>query len=243
MEDVICIIPARLDSKRLPGKPLFNKTGKFLIQYVYENAIDAKLVKRVIVATDSPKIADAVRSFGGDVIITIGNFRSGTDRVAEVAKKLDCEMVINLQCDEPEMEPSFIDYLIKIMGKEVYYATLATRFKTLADFEDPNKVKVVLSKSNYALYFSRLPIPFSRQERYLPKNVFLHLGIYGYRKDFLIKFTTLKQSTLEKVEGLEQLRALENDYNIKVGIVKCDYTGGIDTKEDYERFVRRLQKR
>ena len=239
---VLGVIPARFSSQRLPAKILLNKTGKFLIQHVWERAIKAKSIDKLIVATDDTKVFGAVKSFGGEAVITSTNIASGTQRVEEVAKKLNYGIIINIQGDEPEIEPSAIDILANIMKKESY-ATLATPFSSRVDFVDNNKVKVIVDKMGYAIYFSRTPIPFLNNgvsEIYKP---LLHLGVYGYTKKFLAQFVKMPNSLLEKVERLEQLRALENGCKIKVGVIRTKSFGGIDTKKDYLEFVKRYKNK
>ena len=230
---VIGVIPARYGAERLSAKPLLNKTGKYLIQHVYEQVIKARKLDEVIVATDDHRILDAVKSFGGKAVMTSRKHTSGTERAAEVANRINCSAVINIQGDEPEIEPHNIDILVDIMCQGEEYATLAVPFKDTDDLTNPNKVKVVLDRDNYALYFSRLPIPSLDCKSMVGRNNFryplLHLGIYGYSKRFLLKFAKMPHSLLEKAERLEQLRALENGYNIKVGIVRSKGFGGIDT--------------
>lgn len=257
---VVGIIPARYDSKRLPGKPLLKKTGKYLIQHVYERAQKAKKLDHLIVATDDKRILSAVKSFGGKSILTSKNHPSGTHRVAEVASRINCKIVINIQGDEPEIEPKIIDNLVDLItdlpvrvrlpvprqtgtqtGKGVEFATLAMPFENMKDFNNSNKVKVIIDNQGYAIYFSRSPIPYMQEKSFNNYTPLLHIGIYGYRKDFLLKFVSLPQGALEKVERLEQLRAIENGYKIKVGVVHYKSFGGIDTKEDYEKFVARYR--
>jgi 3-deoxy-manno-octulosonate cytidylyltransferase (CMP-KDO synthetase) len=232
MKRAICIIPARFSSKRLPGKVLLKIKDKPLIQHVYENASCAKMIEKVIVTTDSERIASAVRSFGGEAVILRGSFRSGTDRVAALAKDLSHQIIINLQADEPGLKPSALDQLVRLMWeKGVYYATLAIPCRDRRLLEDPSKVKIVQGKDGYALYFSRSLIPHGGT------HWLLHIGVYGYKRDFLLKFANLPRSALEELEDLEQLRALEYGYKIKLGILRSKYPGAIDTLEDYKRFL------
>ncbi|MCK4403694.1 MAG: 3-deoxy-manno-octulosonate cytidylyltransferase [candidate division Zixibacteria bacterium] len=226
---IIGIIPARLGSKRLAGKPLIMVLGKPLIQNVYESAAKSKRLDRLMVATDSSKVSDLVFAFGGEAYVSLRDHLTGTDRVAEVARNLNYDLVINIQCDLPNFSPTLIDLLASSMLKEkgVLMGTLATRINDPAKLKNPNVVKVVLDKSGFALYFSRHPIPYVRGwgletgdwklETGLKRLPFYeHIGIYGFRKDFLMKFSSLKQTPLEKSERLEQIRALENGYKIKV---------------------------
>jgi 3-deoxy-manno-octulosonate cytidylyltransferase (CMP-KDO synthetase) len=231
---VIGIIPARLGSKRLTGKPLIKISGKPLIQNVYECAAKSKRLDRLMVVTDSSKVSDLVFAFGGEAYVSLRNHPTGSDRVAEVVRNLNHDLVINIQCDLPYFPPNLIDLLVASMLKEksVQMGTLATRINDPAKLKNPNVVKVVLDKNGFALYFSRHPIPYIRDwgletgdwklktgdcQLNLKKVPFYeHIGIYGFRKDFLMKFSSLKQTPLEKLERLEQLRALENGYKIKV---------------------------
>jgi 3-deoxy-manno-octulosonate cytidylyltransferase (CMP-KDO synthetase) len=233
---VVVIIPARYHSRRLPAKPLLKKTDKYLIQHTYERAKSAKLIDKVIVATDSKEIADAARSFNAPCYLTSPKHKSGTSRVAEVVKKIKrAKYVINLQCDEPEINPDALDEVVRMLKKE-YYCTVAAKFASTSQIENPDRVKVVINKNGYALYFSRSVIPFSHDRNQDP---LLHLGIYGYTRDFLLKFIKLKPTRLEAIENLEQLRALEHGYKIKVFVSSEKSYGGIDTMEDYEEFVKR----
>jgi 3-deoxy-manno-octulosonate cytidylyltransferase (CMP-KDO synthetase) len=239
---VIACIPARYGSTRFPAKVLAKDTGKFLIQHTYERACQAKLIEKVLIATDDKRVFEAVQSFGADVIMTSSEHASGTDRIAEAVADIDADIVVNLQGDEPEIEPKNIDYVAELLLKNPGYpmATLGAEFKTSEQVADPNIVKVVLNSKGSAIYFSRSPIPYDRDKGGIGDigQYLRHLGIYAYRKDFLLKITTLTQTPLEKTEKLEQLRALENGYQILVGKVEhtCD---GIDTPEQYAAFVAR----
>jgi 3-deoxy-manno-octulosonate cytidylyltransferase (CMP-KDO synthetase) len=227
---IIGIIPARLGSKRLAGKPLIMIHGKSLIQKVYESAAKSKRLDRLLVVTDSSRVSDLVFAFGGEAYVSLRNHPTGTDRVAEVARNLNYDLVINIQCDLPYFPPTLIDLLVSFMLKEksILMGTLATRINDHIKLKNPNVVKVVLDKNGFALYFSRHPIPYVRQAQTSNRRGALagidlkrlpfyeHIGIYGFRKDFLIKFSSWKQTSLEKLERLEQIRALENGYKIKV---------------------------
>ncbi|MEK6642388.1 MAG: 3-deoxy-manno-octulosonate cytidylyltransferase [Planctomycetota bacterium] len=239
----IAVIPARFASVRLPGKPLLRETGKFLIQHVYEQARSATTISRVVVATDDARILDAVKSFGGEAVMTRADHPSGTDRVAEVAAGMDADIVVNVQGDEPELEPGSIDTLVGLMAAnaDAPIGTLACPFAIGADPVDSNAVKVVVDQRGRALYFSRSLIPFPRDAGgrvETPTNWLLHLGIYAYRREFLMKLASLKQTPLEKAEKLEQLRVLEHGYPLVVGVVQRAAIG-IDTPEDYAAFVAR----
>ncbi|KPK99842.1 MAG: hypothetical protein AMJ91_06080 [candidate division Zixibacteria bacterium SM23_73_3] len=257
---IIGIIPARLGSKRLAGKPLVKISGKPLIQRVYESATQSKRLDRLMVVTDSSKISDLVFAFGGEAYVSLRNHPTGTDRVAEVARNLNCDLVINIQCDLPYFPPTLIDLLVSSMLREksVQVGTLATRINDRAKLRNPNVVKVVLDKSGFALYFSRHPVPYIRSHGSIGqaetssrrkalagidlKRLFFyeHIGIYGFRRDFLIKFSSLKQTPLEKLEGLEQLRVLENGYKIKVYLTQYKPVT-LDAPADLKKL--RTQKR
>ncbi|UCB53304.1 MAG: 3-deoxy-manno-octulosonate cytidylyltransferase [Candidatus Zixiibacteriota bacterium] len=227
---VIGIIPARIGSKRLAAKPLVKVNGKPLIQCVYESAAKSKCLDRVMVVTDSSKVSDLVFGFGGEARVSLRNHPTGTDRVAEVVKNLFHDLVVNIQCDLPRFPPALVDLLVSSMLKErsLGMGTLATRISDPVKLKNPNVVKVVLDENGFALYFSRYPIPFIRLPQDSGRKVvfskmdlrrlpFLeHIGIYGYRRDFLMRLSSLKQTPLEKLERLEQLRALENGHRIKV---------------------------
>jgi 3-deoxy-manno-octulosonate cytidylyltransferase (CMP-KDO synthetase) len=251
---IIAVIPARYSSTRLAGKVLLKDTGKFLIQHTYEQACKAKLPERVIIAADDEKIVSAAKSFGAECVLTSVNHQSGTDRIAEAVQKLTPisyslspdDIVVNVQGDEPEIDPDNIDKVAKLLVDNPAYpmATLVAPFEKAEDVSNPNIVKVVITQNTQrALYFSRSVIPYDRQSGGVGSlSLYLrHIGIYAYRRDFLLKITSLPQSTLEKTEKLEQLRALENGYGILVGKIKrtCD---GIDTPQQYAEFVKRFKK-
>ncbi len=233
----VLIIPARYSSERLPGKPLIEIRGKSLIQYTYERA-RASSVDDVIVATDDSRILERVKEFGGKAVLTSPAHPSGTDRVAEVAARIDADVIVNLQGDEPLIEPAYIDQAVdpfsQIEGLQM--TTLVTPLKG-GELEDPNVVKVVLDHEGYALYFSRAPIPFCRESpgRIREGIYWKHIGLYAYRRDFLLMITRLPPSPLEEEEKLEQLRVLENGYRIKAVPVP-GHPGGVDTWEDLRRI-------
>ncbi len=237
----VAIIPARYGSTRLPGKPLLDRTGKPLIQHVVEAVSRARSVQAVYVATDDERIARAVGGFGGEAILTRADHASGTDRLAEAVEKLaldDEDVVVNVQGDEPEIEPAYVDRLAALLiDSGAPMATLAAPVdEDLA--ARPENVKVVLAADGSALYFSRAKVPHDRDgsgARYL-----LHLGIYAYRKRFLLEFARLAPTPLERAERLEQLRALENGYRVAVGVVPSA-APGIDTMDDYAAFVERAK--
>ncbi len=233
---IIGVIPARYGSTRLKGKPLIDIKGKTLIQRVYERVKKCKHLDELIVATDDDRIYNTTKGFGANVVMTSKECKSGTDRVAEVAIKIgrNSDIFINIQGDEPLISPSVIDKLAYSLkeDKKLNMATAACPLVNDSDFNDPNIVKVVLNTKGYALYFSRSPIPFYRAEGFV--KPLKHMGIYAYRKSFLLKFLKLKQSPLEKTESLEQLRVIENGYSIKV-IISNEDSLGVDTPEDIER--------
>ncbi len=229
---VLCVIPARYASTRLPGKPLSMIAGKPMIQHVYERASLAQLPNEVIVATDSEEVLQAVEAFGGKAVMTSPDHPSGTDRLAEVALMYpEADIIVNVQGDEPMIPPEVIDRLASSFenSEEQQMATLKVRMSE-ADYDNPAAVKVVTDLNGFALYFSRslLPYPRNRQDDY---NVFKHVGIYAYRRNFLLTYAALAPTPLERAESLEQLRALENGYKIKV--LESDFQGiGVDTPED-----------
>jgi len=289
---IVVFIPARYGSTRFAGKVLAKDTGKYLIQHTYEQACQARLPEKVIIAADDERIIAAAESFGAQCILTSPEHKSGTDRIAEALKKIADsverigkvsseryppvlseveglnadDIVVNVQADEPEIDPANIDLIAQLLINNPDYpmATLAASFETLEQISDPNIVKVVVAWSvqrgadsrklktqnlklktdcGIAIYFSRAPIPYDREKSGVGKaeQYLRHIGIYAYRKDFLIKITALPQTPLEKIEKLEQLRAIENGFDILVGKVKhtCD---GIDTPQQYAEFVRRYKK-
>lgn len=239
---VLACIPARLGSTRFAGKVLAKDTGKFLIEHTYERACLAKLPEKVIIAADNEKIVSAAETFGAECVLTSVEHRSGTDRIAEAVADIDVEIVVNLQADEPEIEAANIDYLARLLIENPDYpmTTLATDFQTAEEVGDPNIVKVITDSNGRAIYFSRSVIPYDRERKGIGEagQYLRHVGIYAYRKNFLLKITGLPQSRLEKTEKLEQLRAIENGYSILVGKVEhiCE---GIDTPGQYADFVKR----
>ncbi|MDX2198130.1 MAG: 3-deoxy-manno-octulosonate cytidylyltransferase [Phycisphaerae bacterium] len=270
---VVAVIPARLASTRFPEKPLARETGKYLVQHVYERVRLCPQIDRVIVATDHPRIAEAVGSFGGEWIMTSPDHPSGTDRIAEVVRKLSVEsgdgtgdglptghlgpgspsrgatggieLVLNVQGDEPEIDPEHLSALIRRMRSDgdAPMGTLACAFPAADDPRNPNCVKLVRSVASRALYFSRSLIPCDRDAGGLADsaNCLLHLGVYAYRPSFLVKFASLPVTPLERLEKLEQLRALEHGFAIAVEVV-ASASFGIDTPEQYARFVERSKR-
>jgi len=237
----IIVIPARYASTRLPGKPLLQETGKYLLRHAYETALRCLRSSYVMVATDDKRIAKAVEEFGGRVVMTSARHASGTDRIAQAVAEIDADVIVNLQGDEPEMPPDNIDRLIALFedDKSLRMATLGIRCKG-EGYDDPDTVKIALDADSNALYFSRSPLPYWRDKR--DKHEFIkHMGIYAYRKDFLAEYTAWPHSPLETAEKLEQLRALENGVKIRVALVEKD-CAGIDTREDYEKFCQRYKR-
>jgi 3-deoxy-manno-octulosonate cytidylyltransferase (CMP-KDO synthetase) len=239
---VVACIPARYGSTRFPGKVLAKDTGKFLIQHTYEQACLAKLPEKVIIAADDQRIANAAQSFGAECILTSPDHKSGTDRIAEAVADIDVEIVINIQADEPEISPENIDFPAQLMPDypDAQMATLAADFQTPEQIADPNLVKVITDAGAKAIYFSRSVIPYDRENQGAGPvtNYLRHVGTYAYRKEFLLKITALPQSRLEKIEKLEQLRPIENGFDILVGKVRHT-SDGIDTPKQYAQFVKR----
>lgn len=249
------IIPARYASTRLPGKPLLGETGKPLIQHVYENARKVEQAPAVIVATDDARIFDAVTSFGGKAMMTSADHETGSARIAEAAANIDADIIINLQGDEPEIEPRHIERLIDLQIKTGAFAsTLACPFPKDAvsgpgSPEDPSAVKAILGEkisegAYWARYFTRHQAVWPRDETGRiehPQNYYLHIGVYAFSRDSLMAFAAAPQGALEKIERLEQLRILERGENIAVEII-LQAAPGIDTPDDYEAFVERFGK-
>lgn len=246
-ERACIVIPARMASTRLPGKMLLRETGRSLIEHTYEAACQSKLAEKVIIATDHQAIADEVTHFGGTVVLTDPEHASGADRVAEVAAGMpEYDLFVNLQGDEPEIDPSAIDQIITLLRDDTStpMATLAAPISDPLHINDPSNVKVVFDSAGRALYFSRSPIPFVRDTTVgAAEGLFHHhVGIYGYRRDFLLRLSQLPTSPLEQAEKLEQLRVLEAGETIVVG--KIDSAApGIDTSADYAAFVQRSYRR
>ena len=243
--NIIGLIPARFASTRFPGKPLADIHGKSMIQRVYEQAKKSTTLSSVIVATDDDRIEDAVRSFGGEVCITSPHHPSGTDRCAEVVQKLklNCDAVVNIQGDEPFIDPGQIDLLVSCFNDpRTQLATLIKKIESSETLFNSNSPKVIVDTDQFAIYFSRHPIPYVRgfnEVEWLSKNVFYqHIGIYGYRTEALKKITQLQPSNLEKAESLEQLRWIENGYRIKTAITHFE-TLAIDTPSDLQKILNR----
>jgi len=245
----VIVIPARLDSSRLPKKVLLDLKGKTVIQRVYEQCLKVSNIDAVYIATDSLEIKDICDTFTSNVMLTKSTHQSGTDRIGDVMAFIDCDIVINVQGDEPFIEPTLIEELVNSFeNSEISMASAMSRINDVKDLQNSNVVKVAVDDQKNALYFSRSLIPFPRDfkellsfDKVLEKHVFYkHIGIYGYRKDFLVSYVNMKQSYLEKVEKLEQLRALENGFKIKMIEAKSSLIG-IDTQEDYEEALKKYE--
>jgi len=245
VQKAVVIIPARYNSSRFPGKPLATLKGKTLIQNVYDQASSASRIDSVIVATDDARIFDSVKKFGGSVLMTSPDHSCGTDRIAEVARDLECDIVVNVQGDEPFIRPEMIDDTVQLLLEDeaASISTLAVRIDNEDEIVNPNVVKVVTDDRGYALYFSRSPIPYFREEWKDLQSItlqqgktvlFKHIGVYGYRKESLLNFTAMEKKWLEETEKLEQLRALAAGMKIKVKETAFN-TFGIDTIEDLRK--------
>ncbi len=249
---IIAVIPARYGSTRFPGKALVPIQGKPMIQWVYERTRQSRLVNRVIVATDDDRIMEAVAAFGGEGVMTDASHPTGTDRIAEVVRKLVCDIVVNVQGDEPLIQPAMIDEAIEplVADPSVPMGTLCRKIETPQEAFDPNVVKVVFDRNHFALYFSRAPIPWSR-DRWIGKKSFAeltldgtmykHIGLYVYRRDFLLSYAGLPQTDLEAAEKLEQLRALEFGHRIKIAVTEHE-SFGVDIPDDLGKILQRLKE-
>jgi 3-deoxy-manno-octulosonate cytidylyltransferase (CMP-KDO synthetase) len=254
----IVVIPARYFSTRFPGKPLAPLKGIPVIEHVYRNSLNSRLADEVIVATDSETIFEKVLSFGGKAVMTSPDHVSGTDRIAEVARDLHYDIIVNVQGDEPLIRPEMIDDVVSVLDdRRASIGTLAKKINHRSEIFDPNIVKVAFDEEGFALYFSRAPIPYHRDlfsggdrlNPFFPPELpggktsdlfmFKHVGIYSYRRDVLLGLTELRPARLEMVEKLEQLRALENNFRIKVRETLFE-TVGVDTPEDLERIEKCL---
>lgn len=243
----VIVIPARLDSSRLPKKVLLDLKGKTVLQRVYEQCLKVKNIDEVYIATDSLEIKEVCETFTNQVIITKSNHQSGTDRIGEAISSIDCDIVINVQGDEPFIEPSLIEALVNsFSNSEISMSSAMSKVNNVKDLQNSNVVKVVVDRQNNALFFSRSMLPFPRDVKEISSSnevlekyqFFRHIGIYGYRKEFLLHYVNMKQSSLEKIEKLEQLRALENGFKIKM--IETDSSlMGIDTLEDYEEALKK----
>jgi 3-deoxy-manno-octulosonate cytidylyltransferase (CMP-KDO synthetase) len=234
------VIPARYGASRLPGKPLAVIAGRPMIEHAYRRAAAARGVAAVIVATDDDRIASAVAGFGGRWVMTRPDHASGTDRIAEVARGLSCDLIVNVQGDEPSLAPTAIEQAIAPLAADasIVMGTLGNPLDDASDPQNPHVVKVLVDRQGFALYFSRAPVPYRREAGAPGSAVLRHVGLYVYRREFLLTLASLPRTPLERAESLEQLRALEHGYRIKV--VETAYQSlSVDTPEDLER-VRRL---
>lgn len=232
---VLAVIPARFQSSRLPGKALADIAGRPMIEHVFRRASGARTVDAVVVATDDERIALAVEAFGGVAVMTEASHASGTDRLAEVALSTPCDLIVNVQGDEPLLDPSVIDAVVEPMRRDdsVALGTAARRLQDASELDNPHMVKVVCDRTGNALYFSRAPIPFGR-DRSAVAEARVHIGLYVYRRETLLRLAALPPGRLERLEGLEQLRALEN--GIRIHVVDTEYTSSeVNTPEDLER--------
>jgi len=252
----IVLIPARYASTRFPGKPLALLKGLPVIQHVYQNSMNSRLADDVVVATDSETIFEKVLSFGGKAVMTSGDHVSGTDRIAEVARSMNYDIIVNVQGDEPLIQPEMIDNAISVLDDtRASIGTLAIRIRDRREIFDPHVVKVVFNREGFALYFSRAPVPYHRDDwkdhglgqhagakgalSLIDADCFKHIGIYSYRRDVLTQLSELPPSRLELVEKLEQLRAIEEGFSIKIKETVYE-TFGVDTPEDLERIEKCL---
>ena len=240
---VVAILPARYGSTRFPGKPLVDIAGKPMIQHVYERTAQTRSIDRVIVATDDERIAAAVESFGGEVQMTRDDHPSGTDRLAEVAGRIEADLIVNVQGDEPLIDPVMIESAVAplLADPAIEMGTLMTRITDLEEYDNPNVVKVVTDRAGFALYFSRASIPHGRDLSVgvVPDLSYKHIGLYIYQRDFLLKYPKLPETPLEQLEKLEQLRALEHGHRIRV--VETDRQSiGVDVPSDVDRVLQLL---
>ncbi|RCW44772.1 3-deoxy-manno-octulosonate cytidylyltransferase [Halanaerobium sp. MA284_MarDTE_T2] len=231
---ITAIIPARYSSSRLPGKPIKDICGKTMVRRVYEQVEKVSLIDEIIVATDDQRIYDEIKNFDGNVIMTTKDHKTGTDRLAEVAAKIDSDIIVNVQGDEPLINPLVIKSAIEplLLDASLKISTLKHLIKDKKDINNPNIVKVITDGNNNAIYFSRSKIPFSRNSQKF--NYYKHIGLYVYRRNFLLKFAEMSSTPLEVQESLEQLRVIENGYKIKV--IETEYDSiGVDTEEDLNK--------
>ncbi len=249
---IVAVIPARFGSTRFPGKSLALIQGRPMIQWVHERALRSRLVQRVVVATDDERIAAAVRAFGGEAVMTSPDHATGTDRIAEVARSLACDIVVNVQGDEPLIRPEMIDEAVRPLAEDpsIEMGTLAREITDPAETADPNVVKVVLDARGFALYFSRAPIPWDRDgwagrtelaALTASPGRYKHIGLYVYRRDFLLAYAALPQTPLEQQEKLEQLRALEHGRRIRVAVTAHDSLG-VDMPDDLGKILQRIEE-
>jgi len=247
---IIVIIPARLNSSRLPKKVILPICNKPMVEYVYEASKKTKYISDVYIATDSLEVKEICKKFTNNIILTSKDHQSGTDRLAEAVKNIKCDAIVNVQGDEPLIDPMLIDALAQKLKQGEKMVSAMHKIKTTSELKSHNSVKVVVDKNSNALYFSRSIIPHYRDEWHtllekhqaIPKELkfYKHIGIYGYSKEFLLQYAQMEQTYLEKLEKLEQLRVLENGYSIKM--IETDYASiGVDTQEDLEK-VREIMK-
>jgi 3-deoxy-manno-octulosonate cytidylyltransferase (CMP-KDO synthetase) len=236
VNEAIAVIPARFGSTRLPGKALAEIGGVPMIVRVWRQTRKARLLHRVLIATDDERIANAVVAAGGEIEMTASSHPSGTDRIAEVARRVPADLYINVQGDQPFIAPEDIDAVVKTMNAApaLSMTTLGAPIRDLDEWRNPNKVKIVCDNQGYALYFSRSPIPFLRDGNGVPVGALRHVAVYGYRRDFLLNFSALAPGSLEQTEKLEQLRAMEHGYRIRV-VASAAASLEVDTPEDLER--------
>ncbi|KPK37057.1 MAG: 3-deoxy-manno-octulosonate cytidylyltransferase [Phycisphaerae bacterium SG8_4] len=236
---IIGVIPARYGSSRFEGKVLADIAGKPMIQWVYERAEKSKTLDELFVAVDDPRVQSRVEGFGGKAVLTGAHHKSGTDRIAEVVEKMPADIIVNIQGDQPLIDPNMIDEAVQPMidNDKIQMSTLKREIEE-DEFDDPGVVKVVVDDQDFALYFSRSLIPHPRYDEDL--RVYEHVGLYVYRKDFLLKISKMPQGYLEKIESLEQLRVLERGYKILVVETKVDRAAGVsvDTPEDIKKVER-----
>jgi len=249
---IVAIIPARYGSTRFPGKALVAIQGKPMIQWVYERTKRSQLINRVIVATDDDRIFAAVRSFGGDALMTSPDHPTGTDRIAEVARSISCDIVVNVQGDEPLIQPAMIDQAIEPLAADpaIPMGTLCKLITDKSEAFDRNVVKVVFDNNGFALYFSRAPIPWDRDnwagrssftDLPLSGAMYKHIGLYAYRRDFLLTYARMRQTPLESSEKLEQLRVLEHGHRIKTVVTKHE-SFGVDIPDDLSKILNQLEE-
>ena len=232
---IIGVIPVRYDSERFPGKALVQLWDKPILQHVYERVAKSNMLDRVIIATDDTRVQEKARSFDAPVVMTSKDCFSGSDRVAQAVKDLDCEIVVNIQADQPVLPTQILEEIIKplLVQPALLIVTPIYPLTDLSGLNNPNTVKVIVDKEGYAIYFSRSPIPYVRNKIQDIQLFYKHIGVYAYRKEFPLEYAKLPPSHLEKTEGLEQLRILENGYRIKTVLVNSDSVS-VDTKEDLE---------
>ncbi|RJO64745.1 MAG: 3-deoxy-manno-octulosonate cytidylyltransferase [Candidatus Omnitrophota bacterium] len=242
--DVIGVIPARYSSTRFEGKVLVDIAGKPMLQHVWERAKESSLLDELVIATDDERIMRAVSEFGAKAVMTARGHASGTDRIVEVVNPIDVKVIINIQGDEPLVHPTMIDSVARTLlaDTSLHMATIIRKIDNEEELRDPNVVKVVTDKNNFALYFSRATIPYRGHSQEVKSiTYYKHIGLYGYTKDFLFTYRNLPASSLEKIERLEQLRVLENGYRIKVVETKFD-TISVDTPEDIAKIAEYLKR-